>query len=77
MEVAHVVFDFALLASGLVLVFKMQRQHAAERADLLDRLMSRDIVEYKTHTAPIVASDPVHVTDEEEWAREIEQMKSG
>jgi len=79
--VGDVVF-LAVLAVISLLFFAVlvqrEREHRAERRDLLDRLMSRDIHEYKAVTAPEPnVSDPVHVSDEEEYLREIEQMKSG
>lgn len=56
-----------------------EKAWAAERRDMLDRLMSKDLVEYK-QMQPVAAapkSEPVDMTDEEEWAREIELQKSG
>ncbi|MEK0313734.1 hypothetical protein [Cohnella sp. 56] len=52
---------------------------AAERRDMLDRLMSKDLVEYKQMQPAAAApkSEPIDMTDEEEWAREIEMQKSG
>lgn len=60
-----------------IYISRLQMQHAAERADMLDRLMSRNLDEYKTHVQPVDPGSPVDLTDEEEWVREIEAMKTG
>lgn len=59
-----------------VIIAKAQRLDAERHRDMLDRLMSRDLTEYKAATAePIQSSGPVDLDDEAEWAREIELMK--
>lgn len=65
--------------SSYLHVERTSKVWAAERRDMLDRLMSKDIVEYKQLQPAAAApkSEPVDMTDEEEWAREIESMKSG
>lgn len=68
-----------LVVSGLFLAVLQirERQHAAERSELLDRLMARDFNEYKTMTTDEpTQGEPAYVSEEEEWAREIEQTKS-
>jgi|GEM_PF-4612800 len=66
------------LLVNLAVIFLFVRDRSIERRDMLDRLMSRDLVEYKGHIAPPPEpSTPVNMTDEEEWAREIEMMKPG
>ncbi|MEF3312333.1 hypothetical protein PV433_25950 [Paenibacillus sp. GYB004] len=78
MEIVHVIMDLAIVVGLLLIISQMQKRHAAERSELMDRLMSRNFDEYKTLTAtPVVSSEPVHVSEEEEYYREIEQMKSG
>ncbi len=68
----------ALWSLGIAVVVAMVkggRNAAAERKDMLDRLMSRDLVEYKTATEPMpIPSGPVSLSDEQEWAREVEMM---
>ncbi len=60
-------------AVALILVL---RQQCIDRKDMLDRLMSRSFEEYKELTDPLPpVSDPVDISDEEEWKREIEAMK--
>lgn len=74
---AIIVLGVVAVVSNIVLL-QVTRQHAAERKDMMDRLMSRNLLEYKELTAPTPEpSGPVSLTDEEEWMREIEQMKSG
>lgn len=65
-------------AVALFVVLRLSRNHAIERADMLDRLMSRNLEEYKTFTdTPVAPSGPVDITEQEEYEREIVQMKSG
>ncbi|MEF2243978.1 hypothetical protein [Paenibacillus sp. IITD108] len=67
---------FSMLINSAVLFVTMRNQ-AAERKDMLDRLMSSDLVEYKELTEPVPASGaPVSLTEEEEWIKEIEMMNS-
>lgn len=69
---------FAVIVFLLLFIRNLQEQHERERSELLDRLMSRNIDEYKYHAQDEPRqSDPVDLTEEEEWAREIEMMKSG
>lgn len=64
-------------AAALFVVLRLSRNHTIERADMLDRLMSRNLEEYKTFTdTPMQPSEPVDITEQEEYEREIEQMKS-
>lgn len=42
---------------------------------LTDKLMSKDFKEYKELTQEPNIYEPVAVTEQEEWAREIEDMK--
>lgn len=68
---------FAVIVFLLLFVRNLQKQHEKERQDLLDRLMSRNIDEYKYHVQDPKPSDPVDLSEEEEYMREIEMMKSG
>ncbi|GKU76853.1 hypothetical protein L3i20_v212500 [Paenibacillus sp. L3-i20] len=66
-----------VIAICMVLIYVI-RSNEEERRDMLDRLMSRNLEEYKELTEPqVIHSEPVALTDEEEWKREIESMKSG
>lgn len=67
----------ACIASTVVMLSYVKSQQA-ERRDMLDRLMSKDLVEYKELTAVESVSEPgipVSLSDEEEWAREVEMMR--
>ncbi len=46
-----------------------------ERKDLMDRIMSKDFVEYKETTSDPVKYSPVTVTEEDEYWREVEDNK--
>jgi predicted Holliday junction resolvase-like endonuclease len=46
-----------------------------ERKDLMDRIMSKDYVEYKEQTTEPISYTPVTMTEEAEYWREIEENK--
>lgn len=75
--IAYIVLGVAVVLQSLI-TLQLQKQHAAERKDLLDRIMSKTFEEYKalteTDESIKLTGDPVVNTDEEEWAREIEMM---
>jgi hypothetical protein len=54
---------------------QQQNQWAKERKDLYDRIMSKDIKEYKDNTAQPVVYEPVDNTEEAEWEREQIERK--
>lgn len=61
----------------VVASYKSGRNAVAERQDMLDRLMSKDLTEYKEAVAPLPeVSGPVSMTEEEEWMKEIELMNA-
>lgn len=66
-----------LLTIGVLLVFLYVReqQNRDERKDLLDRIMSRTFVEYKEQTAAPVKYEPVSVSEQAEYWREIEEHR--
>jgi hypothetical protein len=66
---------FATIVSLLYFTYKREEQMKKERADLLDRIMARNYVEYKEQTAEPVKYEPVVVTEEEEYWRELEEKK--
>lgn len=73
--IAAVIALWSLGIAVVVAMVKGAASAAAERKDMLDRLMSKDLVEYKTATEPMPASSgPVSLSDEDEWAREVEMM---
>lgn len=55
--------------------YQERKQWAAERKDLYDRIMSKNIEEYKEYTQPIPVYEPVDNSEEAEYFRELEQMK--
>lgn len=64
--------------ANIYLTIQLIKLHGKERSDMLDRLMSKDIHEYKEVVKvdePTAVSDPVSLTDEEEYYREIESMR--
>lgn len=65
---------FAIIILLLILMYKREEQYKEERKDYLDRLMAKDFVEYKAETES-VKYDPVVLTEEEEYYREIEEQK--
>lgn len=76
MEWVSDVVHLAVVGLLFVVMVWQEREHRQERQDLLDRMMSRDIEQYKAVTAPEpVKSDPVDLTEEEEWEREIIAQK--
>ncbi|TCJ93413.1 UNVERIFIED_ORG: hypothetical protein BDK47_13333 [Anoxybacillus amylolyticus] len=64
---------FATICALLVFLYQKEQQHKEERKDLLDRIMS--YTEYKEQTAEPVKFEPVTVTEEDEYWREIEERK--
>lgn len=72
--------EWALIIAMLInsaVLFVVMRNQVAERKDMLDRLMSRNIEQYKELTEPAPASGaPVSMTEEEEWIKEIELMNA-
>lgn len=70
-----------LSVTGMGLITTTARKTIVEQQatidKLTDKLMARSFVEYKEQTLVVPVSGPVEVSDEEEWAREIESMKSG
>lgn len=54
---------------------KREEQNRLERKDLLDRIMSRNFTEYKEHTSEPVKYEPVTLTEEDEYFREVEEQK--
>jgi hypothetical protein len=52
-----------------------RKQWAAERKDLYDRIMSKDLREYKTETSEPITYKPVDNSEEEEYRKEQEKRK--
>lgn len=79
MELVALIVVGILSLANIYLTVQLIKAHSKERQDMLDRLMSKDIHEYKEVTKvdePVELSDPVVLDEEEEWAREIEMMKA-
>lgn len=75
MESAIIFILFCVICTLLYYMHKQTKQHQDERKDLLDRVMSKDFTQYKEYTVEPVKYDPVDVSEEEEYNREIEAMK--
>jgi hypothetical protein len=78
METAALIVLGLVALANIYLTVQLIKVHGRERSDMLDRLMSKDIHEYKEVTQvdePIEVSEPTELSDEEEWAREIEMMR--
>lgn len=67
----YLVIVCTILIAFVIIVRQMQQTIDK----LTDKLMSKDLKEYKDLTDPAPLYKPVVLTDEEEWAREIEEMK--
>jgi membrane protein implicated in regulation of membrane protease activity len=74
-ETMELYLMFATVCALLVFLHQKEQQHKEERKDLLDRIMARDYVEYKEQTTEPVKYEPVTVTEEDEYWREIEERK--
>ncbi|WP_057766706.1 hypothetical protein [Cytobacillus praedii] len=66
---------FAIILLLIVFIYKREEQMKEERKDLMDRIMSKDFVEYKETTSDPVKYSPVTVTEEDEYWREVEDNK--
>lgn len=66
---------FGTIILFLVYIHNREQQFTEERQDLLDRLMAKDITEYKELTSEPVNYEPVAVTEEKEYWMEIEEQK--
>ncbi len=71
----------AIIALFLIILILIVSQHLQskewqrERNDLYDRIMSKDLSEYKHETEPVKTYKPVDYTEEEEYHREQEARK--
>lgn len=64
-----------IVAFLLVYLHTREERNRIERKDLLDRLMSRDFVEYKEMVQEPEKYEPVSLNEEQEYWREIEESK--
>lgn len=64
-----------IIISLLYYLHVKERQHNEVVKELMDRIMAKDFVEYKEQTTETKTYDPVVVTEEDEYYREIEEMK--
>lgn len=68
----------ALVAVNLYALYthhKEAREWAKERKDLYDRIMSKDLREYKQETAEVKTYEPLDNSEEAEYYREQEAMR--
>lgn len=72
MEYVALLMTIAVL---LVFLYKREEQQQQERKDLLDRIMSRSFVEYKEQTTAPIKYEPVSVSEQAEYWREIEEQR--
>jgi hypothetical protein len=69
--VAFFIINLALVYSHHI----QTREWQKERKDLYDRIMSKDLREYKHETDPVKIYKPVDNSEEAEWEREQEARK--
>jgi hypothetical protein len=74
-ETMELYLMFAIVCVLLVYIHQMERLNKEERKDLLDRIMAKNYVEYKEQTSEPVKYEPVVVTEEDEYWRELEERK--
>lgn len=68
-------FLFIIVMMLIVFIYYRESQMQEERKDLMDRIMSKDYVEYKEQTTEPISYTPVTMTEEAEYWREIEENK--
>ncbi|WP_394137445.1 hypothetical protein [Cytobacillus oceanisediminis] len=66
---------FTVITALLVYLHFREEKNRIERKDLMDRLMSRDFVEYKEMVQEPEKFEPVSLDEEQEYWREIEESK--
>ncbi|WP_026562485.1 hypothetical protein [Bacillus sp. J37] len=66
---------FATIVVLLIQLHKREEANKQERQDLMDRLMSKDFAEYKEQTGEMLKFEPITVSEEDEYYREIEESK--
>jgi hypothetical protein len=66
---------FFTVLAFLVFTFKREQDWKEERQDLFNRIMSKDVAEYKEITSEPVSFEPVTVSEEKEYWMEIEEQK--
>jgi hypothetical protein len=66
---------FLVIAALITYLFIREEKNRVERQDLMDRLMSKDFVEYKESVSEPVEFEPVSMTEEQEYWKEIEDQK--
>jgi hypothetical protein len=67
-----------LFITNLALLYShhvQTREWQKERKDLYDRIMSKDLREYKAETEPVKIYKPVDNSEESEWEKEQESKK--
>jgi hypothetical protein len=74
-ETMELYLMFAIVCVLLVYIHQMDKLNKEERKDLLDRIMAKNYVEYKEQTSEPVKYEPVVVTEEDEYWRELEEKK--
>lgn len=66
---------FAVIIAQIAERAWMQHRAEQKEQDMLNRLMSKDLEEYKDFIVEPVQYDPVIKTDEDEYWQEIEERK--
>lgn len=66
---------FAVIIAQFVERAWTQHRHEQKEQDMLNRLMSKDLEEYREFTVEPVQYEPVIKTDEDEYWQEIEERK--
>ena len=66
---------FAVIIAQIIERAWMQHRAEQKEQDMLNRLMSKDLEEYKEMVNEPVKYEPVSVTDEQEYWMEIEEQK--
>jgi hypothetical protein len=56
-------------------ISKHEEQNRLERKDLLDRIMARNYTEYKEQITEPIKYEPVTITEEDEYLREVEEQQ--
>lgn len=64
-----------ILLIQIYTLYKQTKDWQQERKDLYDRIMSKDLREYKDAVEPIQIYKPVDHSEETEWIKEQEARK--
>lgn len=65
-----------IIIALLYYIYAKDKQHNELVNDLMDRIMSKDFAEYKDQTTEPKTYDPVVVTEEDEYYRELAESRN-